>query len=176
MPGWPARVGWGAVRTSQPFRGVLGVQPLSRAPQCVQVTPVSCCTIFSLIGHLTSGHQHPCSVKVMWEQEKELDCVQASSGLCLLWRALYFQALVFFLITKTNAGLRRRSRGWESTCQCRGHGFDPWSRKIPHSKGQLSPCATTAEPRLYSLYSTTKKPLPRETCSPPGRADFTHHN
>ena len=106
MPGWPARVGWGAVRTSQPFRGVLGVQPLSRAPQCVQVTPVSCCTIFSLIGHLTSGHQHPCSVEVMWEQEKELDCVQASSGLCLLWRALYFQALVFFLITKTNAGLR----------------------------------------------------------------------
>ena len=126
--------GWGAVRTSQPFRGVLGVQPLSHAPQCVQVTPVSCCTIFSLIGHLTSGHQHPCSVEVMWEQEKELGCVQASSGLCLLWRALYFQVLVFFLITKTNAGLRRWSRGWESICQCRGHGFDPWSRKIAHAE------------------------------------------
>ena len=23
--------------------------------------------------------------------------------------------------------------GKESACQCRGHGFDPWSRKIPHA-------------------------------------------
>ena len=28
---------------------------------------------------------------------------------------------------------------------CRGHGFDPWSRKIPSASGQLSPCATTTE-------------------------------
>ena len=38
--------------------------------------------------------------------------------------------------------------GWESACQCRGHGFDPWSRKIPHAMEQLSPCATTTEPVL----------------------------
>ena len=25
-----------------------------------------------------------------------------------------------------------------SACQCRGHGFDPWSRKIPHAMEQLS--------------------------------------
>ena len=37
--------------------------------------------------------------------------------------------------------------GWESTCQCRGHGFEPWSRKIPHATEQLSPCATTTEGR-----------------------------
>ena len=36
----------------------------------------------------------------------------------------------------------------ESACQCRGHGFDPWSRKIPHAMEQLSPCATTTEPAL----------------------------
>ena len=29
--------------------------------------------------------------------------------------------------------------GWEFTCQCRGRGFDPWSRKIPHAWEQLSP-------------------------------------
>ena len=29
------------------------------------------------------------------------------------------------------------------TCQCRGHGFNPWSGKIPHAVGQLSLCATT---------------------------------
>ena len=38
------------------------------------------------------------------------------------------------------------SSGWESICQCRGHGFDPWSRGIPHAMGPLGPCATTAEP------------------------------
>ena len=27
-----------------------------------------------------------------------------------------------------------------------GHGFEPWSGKIPHATEQLSPCATTTEP------------------------------
>ena len=36
--------------------------------------------------------------------------------------------------------------GWESACQCRGHGFEPWSGKIPHAAEQLSPCTTTTEP------------------------------
>ena len=27
----------------------------------------------------------------------------------------------------------------KSTCQCRGHGFDPWSRKIPLIVERLSP-------------------------------------
>ena len=36
--------------------------------------------------------------------------------------------------------------GWDSTCQRRRHGFEPWSRKIPHAAEQLSPCATTTEP------------------------------
>ena len=36
--------------------------------------------------------------------------------------------------------------GWESACQCRGRGFEPWSGKIPHAVEQLGPWATTAEP------------------------------
>ena len=36
--------------------------------------------------------------------------------------------------------------GWESACQCRGHGFEPWSGKIPHATEQLGPWATIAEP------------------------------
>ena len=36
--------------------------------------------------------------------------------------------------------------GWESACQCRGHGFEPWSGKIPHAAEQLGPWATIAEP------------------------------
>jgi len=38
--------------------------------------------------------------------------------------------------------------GKESTCQCRRHGFNPWSREIPHAMEQLSPCTTTVEPVL----------------------------
>ena len=36
--------------------------------------------------------------------------------------------------------------GWESACQCRAHGFEPWSGKIPHAAEQLSPWATITEP------------------------------
>ena len=36
--------------------------------------------------------------------------------------------------------------GWESACQCRGRGFEPWSGRIPHAAGQLDPWATAAEP------------------------------
>ena len=43
--------------------------------------------------------------------------------------------------------------GKESACPCRGHGFDPWSGKIPHATEQLSPCTTTTEPRNYNYWS-----------------------
>ena len=33
--------------------------------------------------------------------------------------------------------------GKESACQCRGCGFDPWSRTIPQAAEQLGPCATS---------------------------------
>ena len=31
-------------------------------------------------------------------------------------------------------------KGSPSTCQCKRHGFSPWSRKIPGAVEQLSPC------------------------------------
>ena len=36
--------------------------------------------------------------------------------------------------------------GWESACQCRGHGFKPGSGEIPHAAEQLGPWATITEP------------------------------
>ena len=36
--------------------------------------------------------------------------------------------------------------GWESACQRRGHGFEPWSGKTPHAAERLGPWATTTEP------------------------------
>ena len=65
-----------------------------------------------------------------------------------------FQEFSFFkpilnyveITTKHIWGLPWWRSGWESACQCRGHGFVPWSGKIPHAAEQLSPCATTTEP------------------------------
>ena len=38
-----------------------------------------------------------------------------------------------------NVGLPWWRSGLESACQCRGHGFEPWSGKIPHATEQLGP-------------------------------------
>ena len=61
---------------------------------------------------------------------------------------------------KTTDGLSWWLSGKESACQCRRHGFDPWSRKILHVAEQLSPCPTTIEPVLKSSRTTT----PETTC------------
>ena len=47
---------------------------------------------------------------------------------------------------KKTTGLPWWFNGKESACQCRRHGFKPWSGKIPHAAEQLSPCTTTVEP------------------------------
>ena len=45
-----------------------------------------------------------------------------------------------------DVGLPWWRSGWESACQCRGHGFKPWSGRIPHAAEQLGPWATIAKP------------------------------
>ena len=49
-------------------------------------------------------------------------------------------------LTKVSPGLPWWRSGCESACQCRAHGFVPWSGMIPHATEQLGPCATTTEP------------------------------
>ena len=70
----------------------------------------------------------------------------------ILDQQIYIQNVVKFLgrvtIKKYAKGFPSWSSGRESACQCRGHGFDPWSGKIPHAAEQLSPCTTTTEPVL----------------------------
>ena len=46
----------------------------------------------------------------------------------------------------TGWGLPWWRSGWESACQCRGHGFEPLSGKISHAAEQLGPWATITEP------------------------------
>ena len=47
---------------------------------------------------------------------------------------------------KNKPGLPWWRSSWESACQCRGRGHEPWSGRIPHAAEQLSPWATTTEP------------------------------
>ena len=49
-------------------------------------------------------------------------------------------------VQRVDWGLPWWRSGWESACQCRGHGFEPWSGKIPHAAEQLGPWATITEP------------------------------
>ena len=52
----------------------------------------------------------------------------------------------------------------ESACQCRGHGFSPWSGKIPRDTGQLKLCATATEPVLcYKRSHRYEKPTHRNS-------------
>ena len=50
------------------------------------------------------------------------------------------------LSLKRRRGLPWWYSGWESACQCRGHGFEPWSGRFPHAAEQLGPWATTTAP------------------------------
>ena len=51
-----------------------------------------------------------------------------------------------FLRKISQTGLPWWRSGWESACQCRGHGFEPRSGNIPHAAEQLGPWATITEP------------------------------
>ena len=71
--------------------------------------------------------------------------------------------LIKFLLLKTDAeGLPWWRRGWESACQCRGHGFEPWFGRIPHAAEQVGPWATTTEPaRLEPVLPTREAAIVR---------------
>ena len=58
----------------------------------------------------------------------------------------YFILKIVILLKYVMSGLLWWRSGWESACQCRGYGFEPWSGKIPHAAEQLGPWATITEP------------------------------
>jgi len=62
-------------------------------------------------------------------------------------------------VKNTETGLPWWLGGKESTCQCRRHGFDPWSGNILHVAEQLSPYATTTEPVFDSQGTVTTEAL-----------------
>ena len=76
-------------------------------------------------------------------------------------------------------GLPWWQNGWVSTCQCRGHGLDPWSRKIPQEPGRscsvchnywiwtLEPtCCNHQSPHTCGMLRSSEKPVPQLESSP----------
>lgn len=58
-----------------------------------------------------------------------------------------------FLHLEKGTRASRWLRGKEYACQCRRHGFDYWSRKIPHAADQLSLRSTASAPGRHSHWS-----------------------
>ena len=62
-------------------------------------------------------------------------------------------------LRKKAQGLPWWLSGKEAICQCRRHGFDPWSgKKIPCAREQLSPSTMTTEPVLASPGAAPTEP------------------
>ena len=84
-------------------------------------------------------------------------CRKTSSGLPLIlhygelynYFIIYYTVIIIEIKCSINVmhwGLPWWRSGWDSTCWCKGYGFMPRSRKIPHAVKQLGPWAMAAEP------------------------------
>ena len=87
---------------------------------------------------------------------------------------------LYFVNLRIGMGLPWWSGGKESAWQCRGQGFNPWSRKIPHTLGQLSLCVTTTEPtrlrvRVLQREATTMRSPHTTARETPCTATKTQH-
>ena len=92
------------------------------------------------------------------------------SSLMSLWQIMTSVCPTPFVVPRL--GLPRWRSGWESACQCRTHGFKPWSRKISHAAEQLSPWATTTEPACHNYWACALEPVNHNywACAPRARA------
>ena len=88
-----------------------------------------------------------------------LTVMSQGSAQCLVHSRYWIHSC---LIKMVHSGLPWWRSGWESACQCRGHGFEPWSGRIPHAAEQLGPWATTTEPaRLEPVLPTREAAIVR---------------
>ena len=66
------------------------------------------------------------------------------------WGTHVYPWLIHFNVCQNPLQLKKKKKEKkkkEFACQCSKHGFNPWSRKTTRFVEQVSPCATTAEPR-----------------------------
>ena len=66
--------------------------------------------------------------------------------------------------------------GQQSTCQCRGHKFDPWTWKIPYVARQLSLCSTLNPHALEPVFCNKRSHCNEKPVYHTSRAAPTSHN
>ena len=69
-----------------------------------------------------------------WKQPK---CPSTDEWIKKMWHI--YTTEYYSAIKRNEIGLPWWRSGWESACQCRGHGFEPWSGKIPRAAERLGP-------------------------------------
>ena len=70
---------------------------------------------------------------------------------------------------KEKTGLPWWLSGKESACQCKRHGFDPWTRKIPRAMEQLSLCTAMVHVQIWGCA------LDLRSCSYGARVPRAYH-
>ena len=89
---------------------------------------------------------NPSSATCYYVTSWKLASLSPNFLLCKMRIPPSYLTAVLWGLNENILGLPWWRSGWESACQCRGHGFEPWSGKIPHTVEQLGPWATIAEP------------------------------
>ena len=81
--------------------------------------------------------------RTVWRFLKKLE-IELPCDLAIPLLAIYPEKTI--IQKESCTGLPWWRSGWESACQCRWHGFKPWSGKIPHATERLGPWATITGP------------------------------
>ena len=108
-------------------------------------------------------------------RELLVNTVKKKTSLIIFHSDYIFKFLITF-IKSFIQGLPWWHSGWESACQCRGHGFEPWSGRIPHAAEQLGPWATTTEPALLEPVLPNERPRQWEARAPRWRVAPARRN
>ena len=94
-----------------------------------------------------------------WEQPK---CPSAGE-----WKMLVYLLVSSMCLAhkKHQSGLPWWLSGKEFACQCRRHGLDPWTRKIPHAAKRLGLCTPTVKSVSYKPHYATKATAMESLCA-----------
>ena len=160
------RVHWLSMHSLNRHWGLLTLQPVCFGT--LEIEQRMWCSLLPS-GCSQANHQAMAVPRVTWEVSKaEVEHRGQAADVILLSRRLAGGSGT----SKRSQGLPWWLSGKESACQCRRHGFNPWSGKIPRARGQQSPFSMTTEPVLLSPGATTWKPM----CLKPEVPKKNHHS